>query len=137
MIFLFFTLTLGFAEVPTTPCRLPDLKAFDLSKYVGISHSLADGNVGKSVLYATANDPKFDMDYPIEYRFFPSLKLELFVMILHHEATTVTDGSVGIIEIIDFLSIDLAGNVSGNQECNLRLGMVEGALRKMQEVYGF
>ncbi len=136
--FLFLATTLALAETSVTPCRMADPSIFNLSQYVGISQTLAaKGGKGKSVLYATATDPQFGDDEPIEYRFTPTSASTLTLVLVHHEAAAVGNAPITIVEIQDLLVIDLVGNVSGGQRCEIRLAMTESALQKMQEVYGF
>lgn len=134
---LFFLTSLALADTTTKPCHLTE-PVPSLPQYVGISQTIAaKGGGDKSVLYATAPDPQFDFDKPLEYRFTPGTSPTLTIVLVHHEAVVVGKGPVEIVEIQDLLVIDLSGNVTGGHRCEVLVAMTEIALRKMQEVYGF
>lgn len=135
--FMLLVASLALAKTAVYPCRFAE-PVSSLSQYVGISQTLAEkGGKGKSVVYATAPDPQFGDDEPIEYRLTPTASPVLNIVLVHHEAMAIGKGPIEVVEIQDLLTIDLSGSVSGGQECEIRLAMAEGALQKMQEVYGF
>lgn len=133
--FLLALLALSPSFAAFEPCTLSELH-LDLPLYVRISQSLAQSGVTTtSVLYATAPDPMFDDDKPIEFRFVPSLTPTLTIVVTHYEAMVLGDKPVTIAAISDQLVIDLAGNVNGNHSCETRLAMADAALEQMRMAY--
>ncbi len=119
------------------PCKLSALE-LDLPLYVRISQTLAaNGMTNTSVLYATAPDPMFENDAPIEFRFVPSILPVLTLVVTHREPIAVSDGPVTIAAISDEFVVDLHGDVKGGQSCEVRLEMANQALEEMHQAYGF
>ncbi len=136
--FLTLLASLAFAATSTKPCKLPNPAAYNLDQYIGVSQALAaKGMPSKSVLFATAPDPRFDGDEPIEYRFVSSRSPTLTMVLVHREALSVDGGPVNVVEISDQVVIDLNGNVLGGQACEVNIAMAEAALEKMARTYGF
>lgn len=135
--FLLTLLTFSPSFAAFEPCRLAEIH-LSLPLYVGISQTLATkGMTSTSVLYATAPDPMFDDDKPIEFRLVPSITPMLTLVVTHHEAMSIDGKPITIAAISDSIVIDLAGNVNGGHSCEVRLAMADAALEQMQRTYGF